>query len=86
MGLCCRPTPSHPPHPHARVPNRPTPSPLCPLPSKVLISMSLSLQERGVIGAFTGWASAELAALALPWPMLFAALHVQVRVWFAEGT
>ena len=45
----------------------------------ILISMSLSLQEHGVVGAFTGWASARLDALALPWPALFAALHVQVR-------
>jgi hypothetical protein len=42
----------------------------------VLISMSLALQEKGVIGSFTGWASGELAALHLQWPALFGALHL----------
>ncbi|KAI8470394.1 MAG: Sodium/sulfate symporter [Monoraphidium minutum] len=45
----------------------------------VLISMSLCLQERGVIAAFTGWASGQLGALHLPWPALFGALHLQAR-------
>lgn len=39
--------------------------------------MSLALQDHGVISAFTGWASSHLDALHLPWPALFAALHIQ---------
>lgn len=39
--------------------------------------MSASLQERGVVGAMTGWASGLLAPYDLPWPALFGALHLQ---------
>jgi DASS family divalent anion:Na+ symporter len=42
----------------------------------VLISMSLGLQSLGVIDTFSGWAGTQLDALALPWPALFAALHL----------
>lgn len=42
----------------------------------VLISMSLGLQSLGVIDAFSGFAGAQLDALALPWPILFIALHL----------
>jgi DASS family divalent anion:Na+ symporter len=47
----------------------------CVLPA-VLISMSMGLQSLGVIDAFSGFAGAKLDALALPWPALFAALHL----------
>jgi hypothetical protein len=46
----------------------------------VVISMSLALQDRGVTSALAGWAGAGLEAIgggALPWPALFALLHVQ---------
>jgi di/tricarboxylate transporter len=42
----------------------------------VLISMSLGLQSLGVIDTFSGWAGGQLDALALPWPALFAGLHL----------
>lgn len=42
----------------------------------VLISMSLGLQSLGVIDAFSGYAGSQLDALGLPWPALFAALHL----------
>lgn len=42
----------------------------------VLISMSLGLQSLGVIDTLSGWAGAQLDALSLPWPALFAALHL----------
>lgn len=43
----------------------------------VLISMSLALQDHGVISVFTRWAANTLAPLHLPWPGLFCALHLQ---------
>lgn len=43
----------------------------------VLISMSLALQQHGVVASFTDWASGGLEALHLPWPALFGALHLQ---------
>ncbi|KIZ05262.1 2-oxoglutarate/malate translocator, chloroplastic Flags: Precursor [Monoraphidium neglectum] len=55
----------------------------------VLISMSLALQDKGVISAFTDWASGALTALHLPWPALFAALHLQfylLHYMFASKT
>jgi DASS family divalent anion:Na+ symporter len=36
----------------------------------------MGLQSLGVIDAFSGFAGAKLDALALPWPALFAALHL----------
>jgi DASS family divalent anion:Na+ symporter len=42
----------------------------------VLISMALGLQTLGVIDTFSGYAGAQLDSLALPWPALFAALHL----------
>jgi DASS family divalent anion:Na+ symporter len=41
----------------------------------VLVSMSIALQERGVVDAFTGQAAGALSALDLGWPALFVALH-----------
>jgi DASS family divalent anion:Na+ symporter len=38
--------------------------------------MSLGLQSLGVIDTFSGWAGGQLDALALPWPALFAGLHL----------
>lgn len=39
--------------------------------------MSLALQRHGVVGAFTDWAAAGLAAAGpLPWPALFGGLHL----------
>ncbi|KAI8470754.1 MAG: Sodium/sulfate symporter [Monoraphidium minutum] len=55
----------------------------------VLISMSLALQDKGVIAAFTDWASGQLAALHLPWLALFGALHLQfflLHYMFASKT
>jgi DASS family divalent anion:Na+ symporter len=51
--------------------------------------MSLALQDKGVIAAFTAWASSGLAGLHLPWPALFAALHLQffaLHYMFASKT
>jgi hypothetical protein len=51
--------------------------------------MSLALQDKGVISAFTDWASGALTALHLPWPALFAALHLQfylLHYMFASKT
>ncbi|GBF97276.1 dicarboxylate transporter chloroplastic-like [Raphidocelis subcapitata] len=42
----------------------------------VLVSMSLALQQHGVIDVFTGWASSNLSGLDLAWPALFGALHL----------
>lgn len=38
--------------------------------------MSLTLQQKGVIDVFSGWAADSLGALGLPWPALFGALHL----------
>lgn len=38
--------------------------------------MSLGLQSLGVIDAFSGFAGAQLDALAMPWPALFVVLHL----------
>lgn len=55
-------------------------SPCTPPTHTVLVSMSIALQQHGVIDVFTGWAGSHLAPLDLPWPALFGALHL---VFFA---
>jgi hypothetical protein len=42
----------------------------------VLVSMAGGLQSLGVIDLFSGWAGGQLSGLALPWPALFAVLHL----------
>jgi DASS family divalent anion:Na+ symporter len=38
--------------------------------------MAGGLQSLGVIDLFSGWAGGQLSGLALPWPALFAVLHL----------
>ncbi|WIA38713.1 hypothetical protein OEZ86_002013 [Tetradesmus obliquus] len=42
----------------------------------VLVSMAGGLQSLGVIDLFSGWAGGQLSGLDLPWPALFAGLHL----------
>jgi DASS family divalent anion:Na+ symporter len=42
----------------------------------VLVSMAGGLQSLGVIDLFSGWAGSQLSGLDLPWPALFAGLHL----------